>query len=111
MSSGSTPPLHSGSRIASCSACIVRSLSSPVSRGFPKPLDISRSDNFDISSSMSSSSSRLGTYFEYLYFMVQRRLKPSLSGVRLVVILLLTPRRQVVELFVIVLRQHGARLL
>ena len=49
---------------------MVRSLSSPVSRGFPNPLDISRSDSFDISSSMSSSSSRLGTYFVYLYFIV-----------------------------------------
>jgi hypothetical protein len=34
----------------------------------PNPLDISRSDSFDMSSSMSSSSSKLGTYFEYLYF-------------------------------------------
>src|SRR5687767_15038318 len=49
---------------------IVRSLSSEVSRGLPNPLDMSRSDNFDISSSMSSSSSRFGTYFVYLYFIV-----------------------------------------
>ena len=48
---------------------MVWSLSSPVSRGLPNPLDISRSDNFDMSSSMSKSSSGLGAYFVYLYFM------------------------------------------
>ncbi len=56
---------------------MVRSLSSPVSRGFPNPLDISRSDSFDISSSMSRSSNRLGTYFVYLYFIDLSDLKTS----------------------------------
>src|SRR6185436_2222762 len=106
-SSGSTPPLKSASRIASCSACMVRSLSSSVLRGFPNPLDISRSESFDMSSSMSSSSSRLGTYFEYLYFMfrLQAGLKTRLYV--LVVVLLLPPR--IARFFFVVVRSQDRR--
>src|SRR6478735_7380229 len=101
-SSGSTPPLNSASRIASWRACIVRSLSSSVSRGFPNPLDISRSDSFDMSSSMSSSSSRLGTYFPYLNF---KTLGPQDRGTSTsVVILLLAPN--VRRLLFLVLREE-----
>src|SRR3954464_3407839 len=67
VSSGSTPPLKSASRIASCSACIVRS-SSLWPCGLPKPLDSSRSDSFETRSSRSSSSSASPVNFVYRYF-------------------------------------------
>ena len=54
-SSDSTPPLKSASRIASCSACIVRS-SSPEDgspHGLLNPLESSRSDSFETRSSRS----------------------------------------------------------
>jgi hypothetical protein len=58
-SSDSTPPLNSASRMASCSACIVRSSSvSDGSQGLLKPLDSSRSDSFETRSSRSISSIR-----------------------------------------------------
>ena len=63
------PSLNNASRIASCSACIVRSMPPLGSHGLSNPLESSRSLSFDMSSSMSRSSSGLGTYFEYLNFM------------------------------------------
>src|SRR5580765_1999844 len=67
VSSGSTPPLNSASRIASCSACIVRSASS-IPCGLPKPLASRRSESFETRSSRSRSSSGSPVYFVYLYF-------------------------------------------
>src|SRR5262245_34997794 len=67
VSSGSTPPLNSASRIASCSACIVRS-SSSMAYGLPNPLDSSRSDSLDTRSSRSRSSNASPVNFVYRYF-------------------------------------------
>src|SRR5688572_24647062 len=69
-SSDSTPPLNNASRMASCSACIVRSssLSLELPHGLLKPLVSSRSDSFDTRSSRSISSSRSPVYFVYLNF-------------------------------------------
>src|SRR4030095_12939915 len=86
VSSGSTPPLKSASRIASCSACIVRS-SSSIAYGLPNPLDKSRSDSFATRSSRSRSSSSSPVNFVYRYFK-SRIPNPE----TLVVVLLLAPR-------------------
>src|SRR5262245_63846992 len=82
VSSGSTPPLNSASRIASCSACIVRS-SSSMPYGLPNPLDSSRSDSLDTRSSRSRSSNASPVNFVYRYFM-----SPDTS-----VVILLLPAR------------------
>src|SRR5690349_10874638 len=68
VSSGSTPPLNRASRIASCSACIVRS-SSFMPCGLPKPLASSRSESFDTRSSRSRSSRSSPVNLVYRYFM------------------------------------------
>src|SRR5580765_7243600 len=85
VSSGSTPPLNSASRIASCSACIVRSASS-IPCGLPKPLASSRSESFETRSSRSRSSSGSPVYFVYLYFKCL-----AVSSQLSVVVLLLRP--------------------
>src|SRR5437588_4966224 len=84
------PPLKSASRIASCSACIVRS-SSSVAYGLPKPLASSRSDSFATRSSRSRSSSSSPVYFVYRYFTACVLLPTPYS---LVVILLLRARHR-----------------
>src|SRR5881394_1580085 len=100
VSSGSTPPLNSASRIASCSACIVRS-SSSMAYGLPNPLDSSRSDSLDTRSSRSRSSRASPVNFVYRYFMrsVVVLLLPARNPNLLVHRLLFTSRRPPLRLF------------
>src|SRR5262245_31462527 len=89
-SSDSTPPENNASRIASCSACMVRSSSLlPGSHGLLNPLDSSRSDRRETRSSRSISSSRLPVYLVYRNFIRPPCLAPS----SVVVLLALARRR------------------